>query len=339
MPKRLGLPLDAWPAQDGAAWQRATTRIDYFDDEAPAGHWSAATLCQARCAYGRWLAFVRDRLPEVLALSPGERVNPDRARQYVQHIAPRVSDAGVSSELGHLIMALRAVASDLDWSWLRRWQYLYQQRAVPREKRNKILHPSRLIKLGRDLMDSADQQSRIDERARQFRDGLLIALLASRPIRRRALSELRVGSHLCREGEAFTLLLPGADTKSGHPVEMPLSGWLAPYLNRYLEHYRPLFRGAADEDRLWLSSKGSALGAEAIHALVRRRTEQGLGVAISPHLFRDIAATMIAREAPELLSVARDLLTHSSVETTLKHYTQANTLAAAREYQKVLDGA
>jgi integrase len=305
MPKRLGLPLDAWPAQDGAAWQRATTRIDYFDDEAPAGHWSAATLCQARCAYGRWLAFVRDRLPEVLALSPGERVNPDRARQYVQHIAPRVSDAGVSSELGHLIMALRAVASDLDWSWLRRWQYLYQQRAVPREKRNKILHPSRLIKLGRDLMDSADQQSRIDERARQFRDGLLIALLASRPIRRRALSELRVGSHLCREGEAFTLLLPGAD----------------------------------DEDRLWLSSKGSALGAEAIHALVRRRTEQGLGVAISPHLFRDIAATMIAREAPELLSVARDLLTHSSVETTLKHYTQANTLAAAREYQKVLDGA
>jgi integrase len=86
-----------------------------------------------------------------------------------------------------------------------------------------------------------------------------------------------------------------------------------------------------------LSSKGGALHAGAIHLLVCRRTKQGLGVAISPHLFRDIAATMIAREAPELLSVARDLLTHSSVETTLKHYTQANTLAAAREYQKVLD--
>jgi hypothetical protein len=215
MPNRLGLPLDAWPADDLAAWQRATTRIDYFDDEAAAGHWSAATRYQAQSAYGRWLAFVRDRLPEALALPPGERMNPDRARQYVQHITARLSDAGISSELGHLIMALRAVATDVDWSWLRRWQYSYQQRAVPREKRNKIVHPSRLITLGRDLMDSAEQQPRKDERARQFRDGLLIALLASRPIRRRALSELRIGSHVRRDGEAFTLLLPGSDTKSG----------------------------------------------------------------------------------------------------------------------------
>jgi integrase len=339
MPKRLGLPLDAWPTQDRAAWHRATTPIDYFDDEAVAGHWSAATLCQARCVYGRWLAFVCDRLPDALVLSPGERMNPERARQYIEHITPRLSDIGISSELGHLIMALRAVAPDVDRSWLRRWQYAYQQRAVPREKRNKIVHPSRLIKLGRDLMDSADRQRRIDERARQFRDGLLIALLASRPIRRRALSELRIGSHVCRDGDAFTLLLPGSDTKSGQPVEMPLPSWLAPYVSRYFELYRSLFPGAASSDRMWLSSKSGALGADAIHALICRRTEQALGVAISPHLFRDIAATMIAREAPELLSVARDLLTHSSVETTLKHYTQANTLAAAREYQKVLDGA
>ena len=46
---------------------------------------------------------------------------------------------------------------------------------------------------------------------------------------------------------------------------------------------------------------------------------------------------MIAREAPQSLAIARDLLTHASVDTTLKHYTQANTLAAAREYQKALD--
>ena len=63
-----------------------------------------------------------------------------------------------------------------------------------------------------------------------------------------------------------------------------------PYLTRYLEQYRTLFPCAETDDHLWLSSKGGGLGAEAIYSLVCQRTEQGLGLAISPHLFRDIAA-------------------------------------------------
>jgi integrase/recombinase XerD len=336
--KTLRLPLEAWPIVDRTAWERATSPVDYFDDQAHAANWSAATRYQAQCSYGRWLAFVQERWPEVMTLPPAERFNPSRGREYVEQVSTRISAMGVATDLGYLILALRAIAPQADWSWVRRWQHGYQKRAVPREKRAKIIHPSRLVDMGRALMDSADQQERRSERARQFRDGLLISLLAVRPIRRRALSELRIGVHLRQEGDSFALVLDSSNTKSGRAIDMPLPHWLSPYLIRYRDQYRPLFPRAELCDALWMSSKGVPLCPAAIHDLVFRRTKEALGVGIAPHLFRDMAATMIAREAPEALAIARDLLSHADVETTLKHYTQANSLAAARKYNAAILG-
>jgi site-specific recombinase XerC len=108
-------------------------------------------------------------------------------------------------------------------------------------------------------------------------------------------------------------------------------------LIRYLEHYRLLFPHRQDEQALWLSAKGGALTGHTIYVRICRRTETEFGTAIHPHLFRDIAATTIAREAPENLAVARDLLTHSNVATTLRHYSQAKTIDAARKFTAAID--
>ena len=47
---------------------------------------------------------------------------------------------------------------------------------------------------------------------------------------------------------------------------------------------------------------------DAIYDLVCRRTHAAFGREISPHLFRSIAVTTIARDAPNKIGVARDLL-------------------------------
>ena len=259
MPKALRLALNDWPQIDRSIWERATAPIDYFDDLAPAARWSAKTRYQAQAAYGRWLAFLRDRFPEALQLPLAERVDRERAgalrrdarhAHYVDEHRRRarppdhdVERPGAARRLG----------------WLRQWQYRYQKRAVARDKRDKIVHPARLLELGLALMDSADTLSRPDERARQYRDGLLIALLAARPLRRRSLSELQIGTHLRRVGNRYVLALPGVNTKSGQPIEFPLPELLTPYMTRYLEHYRLLFPKAGNEQALWLSAKGGAL--------------------------------------------------------------------------------
>jgi integrase/recombinase XerD len=337
MPRALRLPIDLWPAADRARWQRANIAVDFFDAAASAAGWSAKTRYQAQAAYGRWLSFLTQEHAAVLQSSLEDRADRARIRAYVETLALRIKPMSIAAELGHLILALRKLAPRTDWSWLRQWQYRYEKAAVPREKRYKMIHPSRLIELGRTLMDGADARDRRIDRACQYRDGLLIALLAYRPLRRRSLAELRLDTHLQRIGSGYVLALQSENTKSGQALEFPVPEPLVPYLTCYLEHHRLLFPHRQDEQALWLSTKGGALTGHAIYVRICRRTETAFGTAIHPHLFRAIAATTIAREAPENLAVARDLLTHANVETTLRHYTQARTIDAARQYAAAID--
>ncbi|MBK6599927.1 MAG: tyrosine-type recombinase/integrase [Proteobacteria bacterium] len=187
-------------------------------------------------------------------------------------------------------------------------------------------------------MDSADSCQRKIDRACQYRDGLLIALLTYRPLRRRSLAELRLDTHLRRIGNGYVLAMTSENTKSGQALEFPVPEPLVPYLTRYLEHYRLLFPHRQDEQALWLSAKGGALTGHAIYVRICRRTEAALGTAIHPHLFRDIAATTIAREAPEKPSLSpATSFTHANVATTLRHYTQRETIDAARQYAAAID--
>ncbi|MBK6599918.1 MAG: site-specific integrase [Proteobacteria bacterium] len=337
MPRARKLPIDLWPAADRDRWQRATVAVDFFDVDASAAHWSTKTRYQAQAAYGRWLSYLTAAHPAALRLPAAERTDRVRVHDYVVTLADRITAMSIAAELGHLILALRNLAPDADWTWLRQWQYRYEKAAVPREKRHKMVHPSRLIELGRALMDGADARLQKIDRACQYRDGLLIALLAYRPLRRRSLAELRLTTHLRPIGSGYVLALQNENTKAGLAHEFPVPEPLVPYLTRYLECYRLLFPHQDHEDALWLSAKGGALTDGAIYLRVCRRTRTAFGTAIHPHLFRDIAATTIAREAPESLAVARDLLTHADVETTLRHYTQARTIDAARQYAAAID--
>ncbi len=337
MPKSIRMPFDLWPVAERELWLRVTTEIDFFDDAAVAARWSAKTRYQAEAAYGRWLAYLQRADPAALALPAEARADRVRVRAYTETLTVRVTPMSVAAELGHLILALRMLAPAADWTWLRQWQYRFQKLAVPREKRHKMVHPSRLIELGMALMDGAAARARPIDRACQYRDGLLIALLAYRPLRRRSLAELRLDTHLRQIGGGYVLALQSENTKSGQPHEFPLPDALVPFLARYLEHYRLLFPHRAGEQALWLSAKGGALTGEAIYDRVCRRTATAFGTAIHPHLFRDIAATTIAREAPASLAVARDLLTHASLETTLRHYTQAATIEATHKFASAVD--
>ena len=76
-----------------------------------------------------------------------------------------------------------------------------------------------------------------------YRDGLMIALLAARPLRRRNFAMITIGQHLIRVGPDWRLLFAAADTKTGQPIETDLPDRLVPYLEHYLCAVRPAFPG------------------------------------------------------------------------------------------------
>ena len=336
MPRRIGLLVDQWPAGDRSAWERAVTPRGPFDTAALAGHWRPKTRDQARYAYGRWLAYLQTRDPQALDLPIASRATPEAMRGYVTQCESRLTPMSIAAELQHLLLALHVLAPQGEWGWLRQLQYTFQRRARPRERRDKIVDPRRLLGLGEALMDGASGVEANVERARRYRDGLLIALLAARPMRRRSVAALRLGQHLHKLEDGYVIELEAEDTKTGHAVEFSVPAFLIARIDAYLAHYRPLFPGANASDALWLSSKGGALRADAIYDLVCRRTLEEFGTTIHPHLFRTIAVTAIAREAPEALLVARDLLTHSKIETTQAFYSRAQIADAARRYAETI---
>ena len=63
-----------------------------------------------------------------------------------------------------------------------------------------------------------------------------------------------------------------------------------------------------------------------------------LGFRITPHDARDAAATTWAISAPDQIGVARDLLAHSDLRTTIRHYNRARGIEASRAYSQVIAG-
>jgi hypothetical protein len=90
-------------------------------------------------------------------------------------------------------------------------------------------------------MDDADSPSHRTSlgKAGRYRDGLMIAMLASRPIRRRNFASIEIGRHLVRQGPEYWLRFAAVETKPNSPIEIPVPTVLTPYIERYLTYYRP----------------------------------------------------------------------------------------------------
>jgi site-specific recombinase XerD len=78
------------------------------------------------------------------------------------------------------------------------------------------------------------------------------------------------------------------------------------------------------------------LSQSTIHYHIKNRTQKAFGVSLSPHLFRDCAATSVAIEDPHHVRIAMNILGHHSLATTQRYYDQSQMLAAGRHYQSAL---
>jgi site-specific recombinase XerD len=179
-------------------------------------------------------------------------------------------------------------------------------------------------------------------RAVAYRDGLMIALLAHRPIRMRNLAALTLGRHLVEEGHMWWLVIRAEETKTGRPYEAPFPEVLLPNWQRYLDTHRPvLLRGErgcmpAPTDAVWVSEVGTQLVIGALARRITQHTRAAFGASLPPHWFRDAAATTIAIEAPRHVRDAHLVLGHASLNTTERHYNQARSLEASRRHAALM---
>jgi hypothetical protein len=88
---------------------------------------------------------------------------------------------------------------------------------------------------------------------------------------------------------------------------------------------------------VWVSEDGLPLRGHNLSARVREHTLHAFGVAISPHRFRDAAATTATIEFPTNLRTALALLGDRDPHTIQHHYDQANSLVASQKLIQSMD--
>jgi integrase/recombinase XerD len=339
------MPVANWPEKDQLLWEDARMSGDLFEDSNPASDWSQARCKITEDAYGRYLAWLERRGILDRSSRPGVRVTPDFVIDYVSHLRERLAPVSVVMVLEALHGMIRIFEPTSDWSWLRQVAARLKASARPvRDKRQRCVPLGDLANYGVDLMIAAEDTPRPPTRkAIHYRDGMMIALLASRPIRMRNLLQIQIGTNLLCRDHRFWLKFEADETKTGRPIEEPCPEALTPFIEGYLTCHRKVLLGNANERHsspvtaLWISRYGTPLSEGAIRDQIKNRTKVAFDRSVNPHLFRDCAATSIAIEDPEHVRIAAVILGHSKLSTTEKYYNQACSLEAARMYQSSIE--
>jgi hypothetical protein len=94
-----------------------------------------------------------------------------------------------------------------------------------------------------------------------YRDGLIIALLATRPLRRSNIAGLRLNRHITVSIDQIRISFDASEMKSKRNSEWWVPSSLIEPFMQYLTIVRQRFHGADRNDFVWCSMKGGALGA------------------------------------------------------------------------------
>ncbi len=333
------LKLEHWPSADRAAWLDATAERGLLEVGGAAANWRDTTKKAVLDAYGRWLTFLQLNGLLDENESPTERFTEDRLRRYLANLDGSVAPITCRNLITNLSEALRVMAPEMDQTLLRRARARLKTRARPaRNKHEQIVPVDELLRLGFDLMRQAEHEYEGREvwRAAVYRDGLTIALLACRPIRRRNLAAMRLDHHLIKQGTSYYIAFSPAETKNRRTFDQPLSSHFTEHVDQYLQRFRPLLLNGRDSDRVWISWRAQPMSDASLYGAIRSRTKTAFGVGIPPHRFRDSAVTTLSRLHPESIHIAQALLHHSDYATSEAYYNQARDTEAVQAWHASL---
>jgi integrase len=339
---KLYLPYAAWPEDDRARWEAAfKAGIDRFDDRGPAAHLAEPSRLMLEHAYARFLAFLSAYDSSLLARAPAERLDRKIIEAYVSWQPVSCGGVTIAICLLNLRLALQYICPGDDWSWLSTITKRIAARAQRKPEKHHLVTSETLYALGIELMDRAVANRNAAKKIYMghiidYRDGLMIALLALVPLRRRTLAALCIGKHLVKSGDLWALDIPAEDIKTKRPLDYPISAELSRRIDLYLKEFRCQIRGAGKHDYLWASRRSRPMGNEAIYEAVTRRTREALGFPVNPHRFRRAAATLWSSRDPANVRGAKDLLGHASFSMTEKHYIMAQSRVAGRALARAI---
>lgn len=337
------LPFNAWPQMDRDMWEALFRQGGLLDDVGALSHLRPTTQQMLETHYGRWLGWLNEVHPDSLLGPPTQRITNDRLSGWLKGLS-LLSPTSQCMFVSSTLWVLKSVDPERDWRVQERvlkWVSARARNNRSTRKQGRVFSSALLLEEGlRYAGLEADSASTPLKAAKFRRDGAMIALLALMPMRRRSFIELDLCASFEVTTHQITVRLSGDMTKNGLPWEAPVPKMLEPVLRRYVEEVRPWFlsRGTQSHSVLWVDNRGAPYAPNYFGHRICQITERLTGVRVSPHLFRDAAATTLSRHSPKDANLIRPLLAHASFGTAERHYIQASTIEAGRSYAEIMAG-
>jgi site-specific recombinase XerD len=335
------LPVELWPDADRKAWLSACWPSERLKRGGGGSHMKVITLNDLARRYGYFLDF----LNRLASLDPnaaaGSHVTPENVDAYLRELTSRVGSVTSYGSIYKLRRACELIDPSRDLSWLADLEKDLALVMRPRSKADRWVLTEVLVEAGLALIAEAEKSRKMSKlgKARQVRNGLMVAMLAMHPIRLKNFADLEIGRNFIEIKGAWWIVLSPAETKERRPDERRVDDLLNSALERYLNKYRPALADRADTQTaaLWLSSNdGRAISYSAVEKVVTETTRQTVGVNVSPHLFRTSGASSAAIHGGASPHLANALLHHTDRRVTEEHYNRASSISAGESLRSVI---
>ena len=321
-----------------------------------------ATTIALRQAHARWAgsALVASGVPIDEVTSLESLVSPlkharDSLRYLFERAGQQPSAAGTHvADVLCLIARDRFGQDSKEMAWIRHWRkkvaLKYHGMTEKNERRvREVMQPGRLDRLKQlpDALMDAARQLRATAPRQAYTLALravAIGILTRLPIRLANLTGLRLDRHLHRpdpmRGLFSHLLIPQEDMKNKQALSLPISQGTARLIEEWITFYRPtvappgcayLFPGQGADGAKPITHQGMR---DAIKGTLRTH----VGVELSPHQFRHLAARLFLEAYPGHYEEVRQLLGHKTITTTTRHYSGIESEATARRFDEVILG-
>ncbi len=334
------VPIVQWPAADRAAWVEVCRPAARLKRGGAASHMREVTRHDLARRYGYFLDHVHRTEGLNSNSEAGAYVTPDRVDRYLAELKLRVNSVTVHGSIYKLRRMAKLLAPGKDYKWLTEIENDLALATEPKSKADRLRYSHVLIHAGMKLMAEAEAATHRSAlaRARQFRNGLMLALLGFHLIRLKNFAALEIGSSFNRVNGSWWIVLTASQTKEKRADERCVDPLLAHWIERYLDIHRPvLARNGDSSAMLWLSSNdGKPMTYLGVEGVITKTTKRTVGVNISPHLFRTAGASTAAVYAGSKPYLATALLHHRDPAVNGEHYNRASSLSATQKYAALI---
>jgi len=335
----LVLPSELWPVKDRESWRAGTDPMPrlqrcsrYADRLAP------RSIDLARKSYGRLLAVQEMNGLLDPEIGPLERITVEAAHLYFDELrAAGNVDNSIKGRLFRLRTAMHIMTPGQNFDWITRPDGVSLDALLKQCQRSDMFIPDALAlyEWGLSLMNFEKLPGQLFQRleaCREFRNGLIITLLACRAPRLESLSRMRLGRNLERVNGEYWVRLESKIVKNRRTLEYTLPGGLTPYIDRYLAEIRPLLLDPMSTDAVWGSGDSGAYTYRSISTMMFRQSERRFGEKFGVHRFRHALASTLATADPRNPGLAAAVL--GITEAVLnEHYRKARQMDAGLKLQ------